>query len=174
MPTVITNTSGKPVTLPLNPAALIPPGQKVIYASQEPAVVIAALGGDKLVGEMGLDVAFIDAGKVAGNQGVCPVDVKFPPIDKEFIKKGRAKVAEKVNADTGDLQAIEFGQDMERKSIAFYLDGAGKAPDQGSKDLFMRLKGEEDKHLALLTDLYDYMVNPDLWSVRDQRSHFDS
>jgi rubrerythrin len=108
------------------------------------------------------------------NVGLCPVDVKFPPVDMEFVKKGRAKVEKIVKPETTDLQAIELGQEMERKSIAFYLDGAAKAEDQPSKDLFMRLKAEEDKHLALLTDLYDYMVNPNLWSVRDQRSHFDS
>lgn len=73
MPTVITNTSGKPVTLPLNPAALIPPGQRVIYSGEEPANIILALGGDKVVGEMGLDVAFIAADKVTADEGVCPV-----------------------------------------------------------------------------------------------------
>jgi rubrerythrin len=108
------------------------------------------------------------------NQGICPVNAEFPPADKMFVKKGKAKVAEKVNADTGDLQAIEFGRDMERKAIAFYVDCAGKAADQGSKDLFMRIKAEEDKHLALLTDLYDFMVNPQLWSVRDEKANFDS
>jgi rubrerythrin len=108
------------------------------------------------------------------NVDVCPVDVHFPPVDKDFIKKGRAKVAEKVKADTGDLDAIELGQEMERKSIQFYLDCAGKAADAGAKDLFTKLKAEEDKHLALLTDLYDFLVNPGLWSVRDERANFDS
>jgi rubrerythrin len=108
------------------------------------------------------------------NEGVCPADINFPPVDPAIIKKGRAKVAEKVKAQTADLEAIEFGQEMERKSIAFYADCAGKAKDKGSKDLFVRLKGEEDKHLALLADLYDFMVNPELWSVRDEKANFDS
>ena len=108
------------------------------------------------------------------NQGVCPADVKFPPVDKDFIKKGRAKVAEKINTGTADLGAIELGQEMERKAIAFYLDCANKAQDAGSKDLFMRLKAEEDTHLAMLTDLYGFLVNPELWSVRDERANFDS
>ena len=108
------------------------------------------------------------------NQGVCPVDVKFPPVDKEFLATGRAKIAATVKAETGDLDAIQVAQEMERKAIAFYLDAAGKAADKPSKDLFMRLKAEEDKHLAMVTDLYAYLVNPELWSVRDQRSNFDS
>ncbi|MBM4020167.1 MAG: hypothetical protein FJ288_17920 [Planctomycetes bacterium] len=108
------------------------------------------------------------------NQGVCPVDVKFPPVDKNWLNKARAKIREAVKAETTDTQALELGQDMERKAIAFYNDCGTKTDDQAVKDLFARLRAEEDKHLALLTDLYDYMVNPELWSVRDQRSHFDS
>jgi rubrerythrin len=108
------------------------------------------------------------------NQGVCPVDVKYPTVDPDFIKKGRGKVEQAVKADTDDLKAIELAQDAERKAIDFYLAAADTAGDPPSKDLFMRLKGEEDKHLALLTDLYDYMVNPALWSVRNERANFDS
>ena len=108
------------------------------------------------------------------NQGVCPVDVTFPPLDKEALKRGRAKKAEAIEPDTTDLEAIELAQGMEREAIAFYQDAAAKAADDASRNLFVRLKAEEDKHLALLTDLYDYMVNPNLWSVRDQHSHFDA
>ncbi|MBE3099333.1 MAG: ferritin family protein [Planctomycetes bacterium] len=108
------------------------------------------------------------------NQGVCPVGVKFPPLEKEWLDKARAKILVAIKGETTDLQALELGQDMERKAIAFYQDAAAKAADPPSKDLFLRLKTEEDKHLALLTDLYDYMVDPNLWSVRDEKSHFDS
>jgi len=108
------------------------------------------------------------------NQGLCPVDVKFPPIDKEWLAKGRAKIREAVKAGTTDLEAIELGQDMERVSIAFYQDSAAKVSETAAKELFLRLKSEEDKHLALLVDLYDFMVNPELWSVRDERANFDS
>ena len=72
MPTVITNTSGKPVTLPLNPMAMLPPGLRVVYSTIEPADAIAALGGDKVVGEMGLDVEPIDYDKAPADEGVCP------------------------------------------------------------------------------------------------------
>jgi rubrerythrin len=108
------------------------------------------------------------------NVGVCPAEVTFPPLDIGFVKKGKAAVAKQVQSGTNDLAAIEMGQAMERKSIEFYNDGAAKATDAASRELFLRLRGEEDKHLALLTDLYDYMVNPNLWSVRDEKSHFDS
>jgi rubrerythrin len=108
------------------------------------------------------------------NNGLCPVDANFPPVDKEWLNKARARIREAVKTDTTDMQAIELGQDMERKSIAFYQDCAAEVADVTAKDLFLRLKAEEDSHLAILTDLYDFMVNPGLWSVRDERANFDS
>jgi rubrerythrin len=107
-------------------------------------------------------------------QGVCPVPAPGEALDPDFIQKGRAKVAKAIQPDTGDLEAIEFGCQMERQAIAFYESGAAKADDPASKDLFLKLKAEEDKHLALLTDLYEYMKDPNLWSVRDGGAHFDS
>ena len=108
------------------------------------------------------------------NQGICQVESKFPPLEKNWLDKAKAKISEAVKADTSDLEALQIGQEQERKSIAFYLDCVTKVSDQPSKDLFLRLKSEEDRHLALLVDLYDFMVNPELWSVRDERANFDS
>ena len=79
-----------------------------------------------------------------------------------------------VAPEPGDLQASEVGQEWERKAIACYQTSAAKAEDEASRGLLMRLKAEEDKHLALLSDLYEYMRDPNLWSVREGRAHFDS
>lgn len=106
-------------------------------------------------------------------EGACPV-IAAPPVDKDWLTQQLKKVAAAEKPNTGDLEAIELGRQMEKKSIQFYLDCAAKAPDKPSKDLFMRLKGEEDKHLALLTDLYEYMANPGVWQTREGKAHFDS
>ncbi len=107
-------------------------------------------------------------------QGSCPPGAEFRPPDGEMLRRGHAKVDEIVQAEAGDLEAVELGRKMERQAIDFYLDAAEKTEDSASKDLLMRLKAEEDKHLALLTDLYEYMRDPNLWSVRDEGAHFDS
>lgn len=73
MPTTITNLGNKPVTLPLQPAALVPPGKRVVYASQEPAAIIAALGGGETVRKMNLDVRPIGAALAPSDIGLCPV-----------------------------------------------------------------------------------------------------
>jgi len=106
--------------------------------------------------------------------GACPVNAVVGGLAHDLLKKGKAKLDRDVKPATGDLQAIEIGQDMERIAIAFYAEAATKAADKASKDLFLRLEGEERKHLVLLTDLYEYMRNPNIWSVRDERANFDS
>ena len=106
-------------------------------------------------------------------EGACPV-IAAPPVDEDWLTQQLKKVAAAGKPNSGDLEAIELGRQMEKKSIQFYLDCAAKAPDKPSKDLFLRLKGEEDKHLAMLTDLYEYMVNPGVWQTREGRANFDS
>lgn len=107
-------------------------------------------------------------------EGSCPSDATFEPPDRDLLKRGHAKVDQMVKGETGDLEAVELGREQERKAIQFYQDAADQAEDDQSKDLLMRLKSEEDKHLAMLTDLYEYMRDPNLWSVRDEGAHFDS
>jgi len=106
--------------------------------------------------------------------GACPVGADLGGVDPDFIKKGRQEAAEAIQPGTGDLEALEFGCNMERQAIEFYESGARQADDEASRDLLLRLKAEEDKHLALLTDLYEYMKDPNLWSVREGKAHFDS
>ncbi len=107
-------------------------------------------------------------------QGTCPADAPSKGMDPDFVKKGRQKVAEAVEAGTGDLEALEFAQKMERQAIAFYEESAKAADDDASRDLLLRLKAEEDKHLALVTDLFEYMKDPNLWNVREGKAHFDA
>lgn len=107
-------------------------------------------------------------------QGTCPADAPSEGMDPDFVKKGSRKVAEAVQAGTGDLEALEFARKMERQAIAFYEESAEAADDDASRDLLLRLKAEEDKHLALVTDLYEYMKDPNLWSVREGKAHFDA
>lgn len=73
MPATVTNLGNKPITLPLQPAALLPPGKRIIYASQDPAAIIAALGGGEVVRAMNLDVRPIDAIQAPSDIGLCPV-----------------------------------------------------------------------------------------------------
>jgi len=108
------------------------------------------------------------------DEGSCPADSGSEVLDKDFIRKGREKIAESVQPDAGDMEALELGRQMERQAIAFYQSAADEVSDAETKDLLLKLKAEEDKHLALLTDLQEYMKDPNLWSVREGGAHFDA
>jgi len=108
------------------------------------------------------------------NEGLCPAEVTYPTVDKDFVKRGRETIAEAIQPETTDIEAIEFARQMERNAIQFYQDAADQVDDQESKDLLLRLKSEEDEHLALVTDLYEYMKDPGIWSLREGGAHFDS
>jgi len=107
-------------------------------------------------------------------EGACPAEADVGSLDPDFIKKGRQEGTQAIQPETGDLEALEVGRNMERQAIEFYETSARQADDEASRDLLLRLKAEEDKHLALLTDLQEYMKDPNLWSVREGKAHFDS
>jgi len=69
MPTIVANVSGSPITLPISPLALVPPGGRVVYADKEPDEVIAALGGPAVVSDCGLTVGYIDGAKAPTSAG---------------------------------------------------------------------------------------------------------
>ena len=70
MPTMITNVSDGPVTVPLQPIALLPPGKACIYKNIEPDVAVTLLGGPASV----LGVLKVDQiASVPGDAGLCPV-----------------------------------------------------------------------------------------------------
>jgi len=108
------------------------------------------------------------------DHGACPADAGFPETDPDILKRAQARIDRVVKPGAADVEAIQIGQEMERKAIAFYQEGADAAEDGESRKLLLRLKAEEDKHLALLADLYEYMRNPNLWSIADEHHHFDA
>jgi len=143
MPTIIANAGGKPVTLPLNPAALLPPGGKVIYASIEPEDAIVLLGGGPLVARMGLIVEVIGSDKVNGDEGVCPVlyaaatdlavveedlaavqDLAFAALPKSWRFHETATIAA-VDAEAGvDLIPDELASGVKLEGFALQVNGA--------------------------------------------------
>ena len=59
--------------------------------------------------------------------GVCPRKVSLPATGPDVLKRAHAKIGRVVKPETGDLEAIELGQKMEREAIAFYQDVAERS-----------------------------------------------
>ena len=83
MPTMITNVSDGPVTVPLQPIALLPRGKSCIYVNIDPATIVLMLGGaDAIAGVLRLDYL----ASVPSDQGLCPVIIAINiPVTRDNL-----------------------------------------------------------------------------------------
>jgi len=83
MPTMITNISDGPVTVPLQPIALLPRGKSCIYSNIEPDVIVLLLGGaDAIAGVLRLD----QLASVPADAGLCPVFIAINlPVTRDQL-----------------------------------------------------------------------------------------
>jgi rubrerythrin len=68
--------------------------------------------------------------------------------DKE-IRRSR------LSADAGELEVLNVGIEVEKKSIEYYRDAANKTTDPKARTIFTWLVGEEAGHLTILSAEYE-------------------
>jgi len=75
-----------------------------------------------------------------------------------------------------DLTQINFyrkAQEMEEKSYKFYIEMSGKAEIESQKKIFLKLAGEEKKHMFLLENLVEFVSKPETWIENAEFNHLD-
>jgi rubrerythrin len=99
--------------------------------------------------------------------------------DVDILEDARAvfeemrEAAEQFNFDITELQLYEKARDIEKDSRQFYLEKAEDASDPAQKEVFKRLANEEEKHLALIQGICDFVARP-LWFLENaEMYHFD-
>ncbi len=60
-----------------------------------------------------------------------------------------------LNPDIGELEVINLGIEVEKKSIDYYRDAGSKVDDQKAREIFNWLVNEEAGHLLILKAEYD-------------------
>ena len=80
-------------------------------------------------------------------------------IEKVF-KEGLVK---KAKASKDDLKALEFGLEMENKSIEYYESLAADTGDRFEKRFYLALSYEERGHALTLLDSIEYLTDPASW-----------
>jgi len=90
-----------------------------------------------------------------------------------FTEMKEAKVD--LHFESSDLGAYRIALDIEDKSRKFYLDQAGKAEDEGEKQIFLRLAGEEQKHFRIMENLVEFVARPEPgnWLENAEWHHLD-
>jgi rubrerythrin len=98
-----------------------------------------------------------------GTCEVCRGDIhkiKVPITDPaEFLFPSAGITADVIKADSGEVDAIKQGIEIEEKAVAFYSESAKRIDDPDAKELFRKLADWEDGHRRLLQAEYDYVTN---------------
>lgn len=81
--------------------------------------------------------------------------------------------AEPLNLDITELQLYEKARDIEKKSRQFYLEKADEVTDTSHRDIFRKLAAEEQKHLALLQGICEFVARPQWFLENAEIYHFD-
>jgi len=75
-----------------------------------------------------------------------------------------------------DLPQINFyrkAQEMEEKSYKFYMEMSDKVEIESQKKIFLKLAGEEKKHMFLLENLVEFVSRPETWIENAEFNHLE-
>ncbi|TFG90625.1 MAG: rubrerythrin [Candidatus Atribacteria bacterium] len=75
-----------------------------------------------------------------------------------------------------DLSQINFyrkAQEMEEKSYKFYMEMSDKVEIESQRKIFLKLAGEEKKHMFLLENLVEFISRPETWIENAEFNHLD-
>lgn len=88
-----------------------------------------------------------------------------------FIKiKGKNLV---FNFDLPQINFYRKAQEIEKKSYKFYIEMSDKVEIESQRKVFLKLAGEEKKHMFLLENLVEFVSRPETWIENAEFNHLD-
>ena len=90
-----------------------------------------------------------------------------------FFRKLAKKHGASIQADTGDIEALNIGIDFEQKAVIFYKDQFEEAEDEIEREFIEHMIAEEKGHHAALADMKMYLENPESWFQEKERTLLD-
>jgi rubrerythrin len=75
-----------------------------------------------------------------------------------------------------DLLQVDFyrkAQEFEEKSYKFYIEMSDKVEIESQRKIFLKLAGEEKKHMFLLENLVEFVSRPETWIENAEFNHLD-
>jgi len=75
-----------------------------------------------------------------------------------------------------DLLQVDFyrkAQEIEEKSYKFYIEMSDKVKIESQNIIFLKLAGEEKKHMFLLENLVEFVSRPETWIENAEFNHLD-
>ncbi len=88
-----------------------------------------------------------------------------------FIKiKGKNLI---FNFDLPQINFYRKAQEIEEKSYKFYIEMSDKVEIESQRKVFLKLAGEEKKHMFLLENLVEFVSRPETWIENAEFNHLD-
>ena len=92
-------------------------------------------------------------------------------IFREAIEKGLDR---KGNVDANDLQALKEAVEWEEKGRKYFEELSRSTDVPFEKAFFLALAQEEQGHYINFLDAYEYLIDPEDWFAKVERSWFDA
>lgn len=90
-----------------------------------------------------------------------------------FFRSLAKKHGATIQADAGDIEALDVGLDFEQKAVTFYREQLREASDALEREFIQLMVTEEKGHHAALADMKMYLENPEAWFQETERSLLD-
>ncbi len=81
--------------------------------------------------------------------------------------------AERFDFSAGEVNLYRKACEIEKQSRDFYSQKAGEVQDDDHRAIFRQLAEEENKHLALVQRLCDFVAKPETFLENAEMYHFD-
>ncbi len=79
----------------------------------------------------------------------------------------------KADFDISQIEVYKKAQDIEKKSIDFYLQKADEVKEHCQKGTFRKLAEEEKKHYFLLQNIIEFVSRPESWLENAEWYHLE-
>ncbi len=86
-----------------------------------------------------------------------------------FIQMKEQKQTE---ADISEIDMYRKAQEIERKSMEFYLEKSGDV-DASQKEVFLKIADEEKRHFFILEKIIDFVNRPAYWLENPEWYHLE-
>ncbi len=101
-------------------------------------------------------------------------------IAETLLLEGAKKIFEKMlgSVDTFDFDIAEIdlycqARDFEKWSLDFYIERSKEVENTWQEAIFLKLANEEQKHLALLQSICDFVATPECYLENAEFTHLE-
>lgn len=89
-----------------------------------------------------------------------------------FIKiKGKSLV---FDFDLSQINFYRKAREIEEKSYKFFIKMSDKAEIESQRKIFLKLAGEEKRHMFLMENLVEFVSRPETWIENAEFNHLDN